>query len=70
MVFSVSGPENDFSMMCICFVILVINALRKVLLPELLSRMHPVPCLTGLCFAFGLLMDLWNHGECSLYCNI
>lgn len=31
-VFSVSGSKNDFSMMCICYVILVSIVLCKVLL--------------------------------------
>lgn len=30
--FSAPWSENDFSMMCICYMILVINVLRKVLL--------------------------------------
>lgn len=69
-VFSVSGPENDFSPMCICYVILVINALCRVLLFKLLSRMHPLPCLTGLCFPFKCVMDKWKRWECSPCCNI
>lgn len=60
--------RNDFSTTRICFLVWLMAALRKAATP--VWPLFGLPCLSGLCFAFGCFVERWCHGECSSYCNM